>query len=220
MRGGGDDQLDVKPGISRDQRLDDRDRAVARILDAESELNLARIILMEIGLEMLGKSRLGAEEGLQDRDARPRGGRRCARPPREPHRRRRRAQGAERPEDAGCDEKQRQAPDRERANVFETMRHVSMAASLGRQSDVEVTLCGRLCDKTLRNGGVIVPRDRSPPWRESEWRRSFSPAICGGLNLKPVCRLYLPSSPFFRGSRAPFATGVSVMTMVLPSAVR
>ena len=166
MRGGVDDQLDVAPGISRDQRSHDRDRAVARILHAENELNLARIILMEIRLEILGKPRLGAEKGLQDRDVRPRCGRRCGRPPRKPQRRPRRAQRAERAKEAGCDEKQRQAPYRERANVFETRRHISMLVSLGRESDVEVTLCRRFCDECRETGRHRSQRPPAPMARK------------------------------------------------------
>ena len=34
-----------------------------------------------------------------------------------------------------------------------------MFASLGRESDVDVTLCGRFCDETLRNRSEIVRCD-------------------------------------------------------------
>ena len=55
MRGGVDDQFNVELGISCNQRSDDRDRAIVRILDAEDELNFARIILMKIRLDVLGQ---------------------------------------------------------------------------------------------------------------------------------------------------------------------
>jgi hypothetical protein len=60
VRGAVDDEMKIKPGISLNQRIDDRDCAVGGILDAEDELSLARIILMEIGLEILGEMHLGA----------------------------------------------------------------------------------------------------------------------------------------------------------------
>jgi hypothetical protein len=48
------DETKIKLGIALNQRFDDRNRPVVRILDAENELNFARIILMEIGLDILG----------------------------------------------------------------------------------------------------------------------------------------------------------------------
>jgi hypothetical protein len=60
MRGGIDDQSNIKPGISLNQRFDHRNCAVGGILDAENELNLARIILMEIRLDILRELRFGA----------------------------------------------------------------------------------------------------------------------------------------------------------------
>ena len=55
MRGRVHDELNIKLGISRNQRSDDRDRVIVRILDAEDELNFARIILMKIRLDVLGQ---------------------------------------------------------------------------------------------------------------------------------------------------------------------
>ena len=54
MRGAVDDEMKFKLGIALNQRFDDRNRPIVRILDAENELNFARIVLMEIGLDILG----------------------------------------------------------------------------------------------------------------------------------------------------------------------
>ncbi len=53
MRRAVDDQLKVKLGISPHQRLDDWNRAVVGILHAEDELYIPRIVLFEIGLDVL-----------------------------------------------------------------------------------------------------------------------------------------------------------------------
>lgn len=53
MRGAVDNQLNVELRIALNQRLDDWNRAVVRVLDAENELNLARVILIEISLDVL-----------------------------------------------------------------------------------------------------------------------------------------------------------------------
>jgi hypothetical protein len=53
MRGAVDDQLKIKLGISPHQRFDDRNRAVVGVLHAEDKLYIPRIILIEIGFDVL-----------------------------------------------------------------------------------------------------------------------------------------------------------------------
>ena len=94
MRGRVDDELNINLGISRNQRSDDRDRAIVRILDAEDELDLAWIILMKIRLDIIGQLRFGAIQRLQDRDVWPSYWRHGCRLSDEPARRPCGAQGA------------------------------------------------------------------------------------------------------------------------------
>jgi hypothetical protein len=94
MRGRVDDELNISLGISRNQRSDDRDSAIVRILDAEDELNRAQIILMKIRLDVIGQLRFGAIQRLQDRDVWPSYWRHGCRLSDEPARRPCGAQGA------------------------------------------------------------------------------------------------------------------------------
>src|SRR5262245_36798718 len=69
-----DDNIEMAILLKLAQALDDGDRAVARMLDAADDLNLARIILRAERAEVLQQTRLAAVQRLENGDCRCGGG--------------------------------------------------------------------------------------------------------------------------------------------------
>ena len=65
MLSAANDQLKIEPGISLNERFYDRNCAVIVSLHPEDDLNFARIIVVEIGLQVLGELRFGATQRLR-----------------------------------------------------------------------------------------------------------------------------------------------------------
>jgi hypothetical protein len=65
---GVDHEIEIASGLELAQALDDRHRAVARMLDAADDLNVAGIILGAKGAEVLEQARLAAVQRLEDGD--------------------------------------------------------------------------------------------------------------------------------------------------------